>query len=757
MQYRALLSLSLVAVCAATVVAAGSTVTLPSGWRIDVPQGPVAETGTMPQGLALSPDGTRIAVVESGVNPPALHLFASNDLHSLSTIALKGAFGKPVWLDAGHVLVAGANADALLDVDITSGTVAQSAVAKHAWPGAVAYSPPTGMVATSNDGDGTVTIGAGPDLRDPVTVALSAHPGDLLFSPDGSKLYVAMRSGSEVDVVDTATRAVSHVASGLHPSALALSPDGTRLYVAAADDDAVGIFDTRSGGRIANVGVGFHRGRARGAGASPNALALDSRGILYVSCGALNSIAAIHAASATLLAAQIPTGWYPTGLAIGNDGALFVTDGKGERSRPNPEFDPRKRNSPGYIAATNYGSLRRLNIRSEFRFRGNDPIADAQPTWTAPPARSTVLRANGPIAHVIYIIKENRSYDQVLGDIHGGNGRPDLVWFGRAITPNQHAVTERFGLLDNAFANAQVSADGHNWTDAAFANDYVERNWPPAYGDRRAFDFQSGTAPVSPHNGFLWDAARRAHVTYRDYGEDTITPKTPQQAVTTDYPGLAGHIDPRYRGWDLGYSDALRYAEWQREFDAFVSSRALPSLEIMWLPNDHTSGTAPGLPTPEAYVALNDLMVGKVVQSVSHSPYWKSTAIFVLEDDAQNGPDHVSAQRSTFYVASPYAKPGVHHAHYSTASVVRTIELLLGLPALSIYDATAEPLYAVFGTTPDLRPYSAIPLGPGILGSRNRRNAYGASISAHLDFSQPDRADPSLLNDILAHSVDTAR
>ncbi|MDP9110059.1 MAG: hypothetical protein M3M96_00285, partial [Candidatus Eremiobacteraeota bacterium] len=617
MQYRPLITLSLLAVCAATVAAAGSTVTLPSGWRIDAPQGAVTETGTMPQGLALSPDGTRVAVVESGVNPPALHIFASNDLHSLSTIALKGAFGKPVWLDAENVLVAGGNTDALLEVNVSTGGVTQAPLAQRAWPAAVAVSS-QGMVATSND-DGSVTLGTGPALRNPITIPLAPHPGDLLFSTDGKELYVAMRGASNVDVVDTATHSIAHMATGLHPSALALSADGARLYVAAADDDAVGIFDTRSRMRIANVGVGFRAARVRGSGASPNALALDARGALFVSCGALNSIAVIPAGGVTVSAARIPAGWYPTGVAIGSDGTLFVSDGKGEGSRPNPEFDPRKRNSPGYIAATNYGSLRRIDVRSEFRNRGNDPIANVWPRWTAPLNRATVLRAHGPISHVIYIIKENRSYDQVLGDMPGANGRPSLVWFGRAITPNQHAIAARFGLLDNAFANAQVSADGHNWTDAAFANDYVERYWPPNYGGRRSWDFASGKAPLNPHNGFLWDAALRAHVTFRDYGEETITPKAVGQEVTTDFRGLSGHLDSKYRGWDLAYSDTLRYAEWRREFDSYVVTRTLPSLEIMALPNDHTAGTAPGLPTPEAYVAINDWAVGKIVDAVSHS------------------------------------------------------------------------------------------------------------------------------------------
>ncbi len=254
--------------------------------------------------------------------------------------------------------------------------------------------------------------------------------------------------------------------------------------------------------------------------------------------------------------------------------------------------------------------------------------------------------------------------------------------FGGKITPNQHALSHRFGTFDNAYADAEVSAPGHNWTDAAFANDYVERFWPPNYGGRRdAYDFQDGHAPDVPHNGYLWDAAKRAGVTYRDYGEDIDFPaKGPKIGINT-FAGLAGHFDPAYVGWDLGTSDGARFEEWQREFARFVAGKNLPQLEIVYLPNDHTSGTRPGALTPQAYVATNDLAVGHLVEAVSHSPYWRSTAIVILEDDAQNGADHVSDQRSTFYIASAYARGGVQHAHYSTSSFVRTIETLLRIAA----------------------------------------------------------------------------
>jgi len=295
-----------------------------------------------------------------------------------------------------------------------------------------------------------------------------------------------------------------------------------------------------------------------------------------------------------------------------------------------------------------------------------------------------------------------------------------------------------------------VSASGHNWSTAAFANDYLERFWPPNYGGRRAiYDFEDGAVASVPRNGYIWDDAKRAGVSYRDYGEFVSTPAA-LGIETTQMPGLKDHLDGAYRGFDMGYSDEARVDEWKREFDGFVRGGNLPSLELVRLPNDHTDYTRTGSLTPRAYVAQNDHAFGRIVQAVSHSPYWASTVIFAIEDDAQNGPDHVDAQRTTLYVVSPYAATGVHHAHYSTAAVVRTIELLLALPAMSIYDAVAPPLYDAFATTPDARPFDAI--APRIdVTERNAATAYGARLSNRFDTRDADAVDPATGNDILAH------
>lgn len=736
--------LTLAALCCALAAAAGLVI-LPSGWRLSPPSGPVARTGTMPQGLALSPDGRTLAVVESGVSPPALRLLETPELRVRAVVPLKGAFGKPVWLDDTHVLVAGGNTDSVLSVDVSSGAVAQTPIGKGSWPASVALSP-RGVVATADDGDRTATIAGAP-------VHIGEHPSDAVFSSDAKTLYVSVRQSSEVVAIDAAAKnETARIPVGLHPAALALSSDGTKLYVAESDDDAIGVIDTRTNKKIADIPVGMRAPRASAYGASPNALAVHGNQ-LFVSLGAENAIAVIRDGR---VAERIPAGWYPTGVAVSSEGTLYVSDGKGEGMPANPQFNPFDRQSPWYVGVITVGSVRAI---APWAYEKADAqtaaaIGSVTPRWTPAPVRDTILRANGPIKHVIYVIKENRSYDQVLGDLSGANGEAKLAEFGANVTPNQHVLARRFGVFDNAYTDAQVSADGHNWTDAAFANDYVERFWPANYGGRRStYDFQSGTAPDVPHNGYVWDAARRADVSFRDYGEDIEFPGHGIAVGINTFPGLRGHFDPEYIGWDLNYSDLSRYAEWKREFVAYVAAGNLPQLEIVYLPNDHTYGTVPGKLTPQAYVATNDLAVGKLVDMVSHSRYWKSTAVFILEDDAQNGPDHVSDQRSTFYIASPYARGGVLQAHYSTVSFLRSIELLLGMQPLSVYDQTALPLYDAFSThIVNAAPFTAV--APRMhLNETNKKTAYGAAISAKMDFTHPDAVDPRVLNDVIAHAV----
>jgi phosphoesterase family protein len=712
---------------------------LPNGWLVRPPQGMFRETDTMPQGAAASADGKILAIVDSGFNPASLRLYASADLKQLAVVPLAGAFGRPLWLDATHILVAGDNADALFDVDISTNLAQKIVMPAKSHPIAVAMAR-DGSVAVAGDGDGSVRIGALSDLAAAKPVRIGQHPGSLAFSSDGRTLFASDRSGSDVLAIDVRSHRLIRMPSGLHPTDLLTA--GDRLYVAASDADSVDVYDTRSLRRITAIFVGDEENGQNLAGVSPNALARLGD-LVFISLGAANSVAVVRD---DRVVARIPAGWYPTDVVpIG--ARLYLIDGKGERTRPNPGFDPKSKSNNGYVASIQYGSIRTFDIGRIAASTGNP---QGELGWDAA-SPDSVVRPGGPIRHVFFILKENRSYDEVLGDVREGNGDPKLVWFGAAITPNQHALANRFGLFDNAYASGEVSDSGHDWADAAFANDFVERFWPPTYGGRRdADDTGTGFGAQVPQHGFMWDAAKAAHVTFRDYGEMTDVRGLAKVGYTTA-PTLRGSIDPKYIGWDLDYSDLDRVKEWSREFDAFVKKGDLPQLEYIWLPNDHTSGSRVGKPTPVAYVATNDYAVGLIIDKISHSSVWRSSAVFITEDDAQDGADHVSAQRTTLYIASPYARGGVVHDHYSTVSVLRTMEIMLGMRALSTYDAMAIPMDDAFAATPRMQAFTAV--RPDVdLSAKNTKLAFGATISATLDFSRPDAVRPGVLLSILARN-----
>ena len=646
---------------------------------------------------------------------------------------LRDPDGDGVWIN-----VPGPEKDELAHVDTVRGAVDRSVpLTQPFYPVAVARAP-DGTLAIAGDladrvafvAPGTAVVGA--------SVAVGSHPAALAFAANGASLYVAGRGTSQLDVIDVAKHAVrGHIDVGLHPDALALG--ATRLYVADSDDDDVAVVDLASERVIARARLPFAREDAFGA--SPNGLALDGDR-LYVTCGAANAVAVFRTTAEGIAPlGAIPTGWYPTAVTVDRGrGVLYVADGKGESGHSNGRYaSPRPGravlNAADYVADQLTGSIRRIAIPDDAALaRGVADVRELAQHETAAP--STILRAGGPIRHIVYVIKENRSYDQVLGDIPGADGDPSLVLFGSAVTPNQHEFARRFGTFDRFFTNAHVSADGHNWATAAFANDYVEKMWPATYANRRpVYDYEDSVPVAVPHGRFLWNVALAHGMTVRNYGERVST--GPPVTVPDDMRPIT---DLAFTGFDMKVSDVDRVAEWKREFDAYVRSDSLPQLEILRLPRDHTSGTGPNLPTPSAMVADNDLAVGKLVEAISHSRYWASTVVFAIEDDAQAGPDHVDEQRSTLYIASPYAAGGVQHAMYTQASVLRTIEILLGLPPMSAYDAGALPLTAAFRATPNLRPFDAV--RPHVnLNATNAKTAYRAadSGSAGLRARRPRR------------------
>ena len=589
----------------------------------------------------------------------------------------------------------------------------------------------------------------------------------VLVSSDGTRLYVSNWGSSNISVIEAATGSVlATFASGAHPSDMLLAPRG-RLYVACANTNEVYVHDTETGAVRERISVALHPKSPPGS--TPNALALAPDGSRLYVANADNNVVAVITPGAVESRVEgfIPTGWYPTAVQVSADGRrLFVANGKGQGSLANPggpqpdrpmtpqtEYTPRiQRGSLSIIDVPDEAQLKILTRRALAASPYRDELLETAPG----PGTVIPTRPGGPtpIRHVIYIIKENRTYDQLFGDMPEGNGDPSLVLFGEKVTPNQHRLARQFVLFDNFYATADVSADGHNWSMGALANDYVQKLWPATSAGRRAvYDYQGQDPTSRPPGGYLWDAALKAGVSFRVYGEWTENPEDPKQPVRPRVKELEGHVAPFYRNFDVNYSDRQRAEEWLREFREFEKRGNLPQLQIVRLPNDHTAGTRPGAWTPRAMVADNDLALGRIVEAVTHSSYWKDTAIFVLEDDAQNGPDHVDSHRSIALVISPYARRGVVDSTlYSTVSMLRTMELILGLPPLTQYDAAATPMYAAFTEKPDFRPYTAVK--PQVdLNKRNAADTPDAAASARMDFSDVDRINDHELNAILWRAI----
>ncbi|MBU0695739.1 MAG: hypothetical protein KKE39_04325 [Bacteroidetes bacterium] len=352
-----------------------------------------------------------------------------------------------------------------------------------------------------------------------------------------------------------------------------------------------------------------------------------------------------------------------------------------------------------------------------------------------------------PIKHVFYVIKENRTYDQVLGDIKKGNGQDSLCLFPENVTPNIHALANEFVLLDNFYVDAEVSADGHNWSTAAYANDYVEKSWPISYGGRGGtYDFEGSRKIAYPRDGFIWDYCKRAGLTYRTYGEFT-------DGKTGNIPSLENNFCPGYAGFDMSVKDTTRYHVWEKDFDQLLAQNSVPQFNTIRFSNDHTSGQRKGSYTPIAAVADNDLAVGLLVDRISHSAIWKESLIIVLEDNAQNGSDHVDAHRSPILVISPYTKRNeVISTMYSTSGALRTIELVLGLPPMSQYDAAALPFYDCFTPNINLKSFHHIETNIN-LNERNVAVNSSSKKSESFNLAKEDAVPDLELNEVIWKSI----
>lgn len=612
--------------------------------------------------------------------------------------------------------------------------------------------------------------------------------GEPVYNSSGSSVLVDPRTGiansGTVSVVDlTRNIEVKSIEVGLHPCGMVLSPDSTKLYVACANSDVISVINTSTDEVIGNISVHLKEGTLFGS--SPNDLTISPDGrYLYVANGTDNAICVIETGTPGKVAGFIPTGWYPGSVILDRPGnTLYVANVKGIGSR-NQRTDRKGYNSHDHLGSVSIipvpvpGELEKMTKTVE---RNNLWAGDASNRKSIRQARKKVPVPVFPgqtsvFRHVVYIIKENRTYDQVFGDMPQGDGDTSLVQFGREVTPNHHLLAETFVLLDNFYCSGILSADGHQWTDEAFVTDYLEKSFG---GFTRSYPYDGDDALAYASSGFIWDNVIRKGLTFRDYGEFVNAVIEPANATFTeiyqDFLNGTGRIKitakanleqlipylcPTFVGFPNTVPDVYRAAEFIKELNEFEKTGDFPNFIIMLLPNDHTSGTRPGMPTPQASVADNDLALGQIVEAISKSSFWKETCIFVTEDDPQNGLDHIDGHRTVGMVISPYTKRGeVISAYYSQVNMVRTIENILGIAPMNQLDLSAEPMTDCFTEKADLTPYRALKnnipldqLNPSLM-SLSGDQLFWAEKSLEQDLDDVDRIDDDVFNRIIWHAV----
>jgi len=772
---------------------------LPNGWRITPAGQRVADLNDLVLKMVASPDGKVIVAGHSGYLPHGLTVIDAKTHKVVQEVPLKTTWLGLAWSGDGHTLyVSGGNANGekkieaslapiyalayrngRLDPKPVATFVDDSVPLDKTWWSGVHSDTKRGLVWAANRGTSMAATdvvafdaktGA---IRKRVHVGVS--PYELALTPDGRRLFVSNWGDKSVSVVDVASlKVIKTIPVGFNPNDMVLAADG-RLFVACSNENTVYVIDSRTLEVLETISTSLYPKAPEGS--TPNALAIDAkRRLLFVANADNNDVAVvdIHDPTRSTVAGFVPAGWYPSAVTLAEAGqALYVGVTKGEEGHATLKGPTSplasKFGGDETIKTLQKSSVERLPLAQlKAKLAGytrqvyaNTPYNDALLAAARPAAAPSIMPSKvgegSPIKHVIYIIKENRTYDQVYGDLPHTNGDPRLAIFGRQITPNQHAMSEQFATFDNCYADGDVSQDGHSWANAAYATDQNEKSWPANYGGHAQASNRS--MAYMPSSGYLWDAARRKGLTYRSYGEYATRASTgePMSSVPGAN-GLIGHVSPNYlqnRVRDTENAKVFldEFAGYEANFDSRDPEKRLPNYIVMSMQENHTHGTDPKSFTPRAMVANQDFALGQMIERLTHSRYWPQMAIFIMEDDAQDGPDHVDARRTACLVISPYIKRGVVDSTlYTTSSMVRSIELLLGMPPLSQYDAAATPYYAAFGVTADLTPFKGLPAQWDV-NEKNSPTAYGARESARMDFAEADEAPMHRLNEIIWKSV----
>jgi YVTN family beta-propeller protein len=763
-----------------------------NGWGL-TPAGDHVRTSDLILKMVVAPDRKRLVAVSGGYSDHGLTLLDPVARRVTQFLPLEEAWnGLAFSNDGWRIFVSAGDKGEVHVFTYADGKATPDRVvkpdpaARRTFLAGIAVHPTTGTLYVCNEANHEVWALDGATLALRAKVAVGPYPHSCLVGADRRHLYVSNWGGRSVSIVDTADhQRVRDVTVGLRPNDLALAPDG-RLFVACAGDNTVHVLQTRALEKVPEAASPARRlwetpreiistalYPQSPEGSTPDAVAVSPDGktlfvanadnndvlVADISGAVLGDRARKHGESIAVVDGFLPVGWYPSALAVSPDNqTLFVANGKGLRSRPNvPARRGAAKARPGqkipfdHIGKTLEGAVSFIARPDAAQMAAYTRQVRQNAPYTPETFRRAAIQSHGaipdtvgqpcPIKYVLYVIRENRTYDQVLGDpkdAHGrpvGNGDPRLTLYGEDVTPNAHQLAREYVLLDNLYCNGEVSVDGHSWCDAAMATDFNARSWILSYS--RHGKLPGNEEMENPAAGYLWDLCRRHGLTYRNYGEGA-------QRVPSENRGR--WAEP----WAERDMDKVRY--WIADLAAAERGEGtLPRFAIMELGEDHTKAATPGWHTPSACVASNDVALGKLVAAASRSKFWKEMAIFVIEDDAQNGPDHVDAHRTVGFVVSPYCRRGVVDSTlYTTASMVRTMELILGLPPLTQYDAGATPMFACFQKEPQRTPYT-LRMPKVDLHARNPDKGPFSAASAAMDWRGYDRAPEDALNRILWH------
>jgi YVTN family beta-propeller protein len=753
---------------------------LPNGWQL-TPVGTSLPLGDLPLNMAISHQQEWMAVTNNGQSKQSIQLINLQTRKIAHTVEIDKAWlGLRFSADDRLLYVSGGNDNRIIRYSIEQQQLQfkDSIILGPSWPEKISVAgievddKRQLLYAVTKENNSLYVI----DLTNKKILRRLQLPAEnytCLLSPDKKELYISSWGSAQLLVYSTQlNKLIAEISVGSNPNDLCLTKNGRFLFVANANDNSVSIIDIKKRKVLETIEASLFSNSPTGS--TTNSVALSSNEkTLYIANADNNCLAVFDVSTPgnSKSIGFIPVGWYPTCVRTAGDN-IYVSNGKGYTSLANPngpqpiskkislsfqQGDTSHATEVQYIGGLFKGTLsiiptpqpEQINIYTKAVYR-NSPYSKNRERITSGEAGNPIPRKPGdstPIRYVFYIVKENRTYDQVLGDMPEGNGDTSLCLFGEKITPNQHALAREFVLLDNFYVDGEVSADGHNWSFGAYATDYLEKTWVTSYGGRGGnYDAEGNRAIANNKKGFIWDYCQRAGISYRTYGEfaDDYKP---------NIPALAGHFCPYYTSWDESVRDTTRVNQWKRDFDSLLAINAVPRLSTLRLINDHTEGLRKGKPTPFAHVADNDHAVGMFIEHLSNSKIWKESVVFILEDDAQDGPDHVDAHRSTAYVAGGFVKRNfVDHTMYTTSSMLRTIELILGLEPMSQYDAAAEPMWRCFTSTPTLTPFITRALQVDINEKNEVENVW-QRISEKLDFSKEDRAPDRLFTEVIWKAV----